>query len=117
MAEELASTGVAIPTIGRIVVYRSRTDKYDLPAVVNCTRATLNPEGVEAGHIPDLSSELHVHLTVFSPGPSGLRASATDFVTESPHGRVENQGGTYTEWDIPYDASGGPGTWRWPERV
>lgn len=115
VVEELNDSGVAVPTIGRIVVYRSRTNKYDLPAVVNCTRATLNPEGVEGGHIPDLDDDLHVHITVMSPGPSGLRADATDFVTESPHGRHENQGGTYTEWNIGYDPNGAPGTWRWPQ--
>lgn len=116
MAEELNESGVALPSIGRIVVYRSRTDKYDLPGVVNCTRDTLNPEGVEMGNLPDLSDDLHVHLTVFSPGSSGLRAQAADFVAESPHGRHENHGGTYTEWNVGYDPQGAPGTWRWPER-
>lgn len=104
------------PTIGRIVVYRSRTGSYDVPAVVNCTTATLNPEGVARGYVPPLSSDEHVHLTVFTPGQSGLRSEAPDFLVEPVHGRDENHGGTYREWDIAYDADGGPGTWRWPGR-
>jgi len=114
------------PTIGRIVIYRSRTGDYDVPAVVNCTQETLSPKGVEAGHVPDLTSDTHVHLTVLTPGQQGLREQAEDFKVESPHGRSENQGGCYQEWDIPLDlptpAQGEewdpqPGTWRWPERV
>ncbi len=103
------------PTIGRIVIYRSRTGDYDVPAVISATSDTLHHPNVEAWHIPGLSGDEHVHLTVFSPGPAGRRAGATDFKAESPHGRSENQGGTYTEWDIaPGD---GPGEWRWPQRV
>lgn len=102
------------PTIGRIVVYRSRTGAYDVPAIVNCTTATINPRGVDAGHVPPLSSDEHVHLTVLTPGMPGLREGADDFLAESPHGRSENVAGTYQEWDIgPGD---GPGQWRWPER-
>ena len=109
------------PTIGRIVIYRSRTGDYDVPAIVAATQDSLYQPNVEAGHIPALSSETHVHLVVFSPGPAGKRADATDFKVESEHGRSENAGGTYTEWDIPQTAPQGsehaPGTWRWPERV
>lgn len=115
-------------TIGRMVTYRSRTGDYDVPAIVNCTVDTLNPKGVAAGHVPDLTDEDHVHLTVFSPGKPGLRADAQDFKVESPHGRDENVGGSYREWDIPFDTRSPsradeplgdpePGTWRWPERV
>lgn len=114
------------PTIGRIVIYRSRTGDYDVPAMVTATTDTLNAKGVEAGHIPDLSSKLHIHLTVFTPGKPGLRADATDFKAESKHGRSENVAGCYQEWDIApsYDPNTlepvgvpGPGTWRWPERA
>lgn len=104
------------PTIGRIVIYRSRTGAYDCPAIVTATQDTLFRPNVEAGLIADLTSPEHVHLTVFTPGKPGERASATDFEFESPHGRAENAGGLYQEWDIPHDQGGGPGTWRWPER-
>jgi hypothetical protein len=114
------------PSIGRIVIYRSRTGDYDVPAIIAATADSLFAPNVEAGYIPALSSDTHVHLVVFSPGPSGKRADATDFKVESAHGRSENQGGIYAEWDIPFaesedhDHSQGlytPGTWRWPERV
>lgn len=140
------------PTIGRIVIYRSRTGNYSVPAIVTATVDTLAPEGVKryeetGGHegVPPLSSETHVHLTVLTPGKPGLRVNAQDFEVESPHGRAENVGGVYQEWDVPLDAapefgeedeapsdaeyerrakaygkwaeSPEPGSWRWPERV
>ena len=114
------------PTIGRIVVYRSRTGDYDCPAIVTATTATLNSKGVELGHIPALSSGEHVHLTVLTAGKPGLRAGAEDFKVESGHPRSENVAGCYQEWDIPQDdleadspheSVPSPGTWRWPERV
>lgn len=109
------------PTIGRIVIYHSRTDDYDVPAIVTATTETLNRKGVEAGRIPDLTvpdlaDEHYVHLTVFTGGVPGQRSSAEDFEVESRFGRSENVAGCYQEWDIPYDENGGPGTWRWPER-
>lgn len=116
--ERLAAVG-PVPTIGRIVIYRSRTGDYDVPAIVNCTTGTLNTKGVEAGHVPDLSSDRHVHLTVLTPGKPGMRRDAGDFKVESPHGRGENVSGCYQEWDIAQGEPGPPqpGTWRWPERV
>lgn len=105
------------PTIGRVVIYRSRTGDYIVPAIVTATLDTLHRPNVEAGYIADLSSDEHVHLTVFTPGKPGKRAEAADFLTESPHGRAENVGGLYQEWDIAYDENDAPGTWHWPERV
>jgi hypothetical protein len=111
------------PSIGRIVIYRSRTGNYDVPAIINCTTDTIYPPGVEAGYVPALSSDQHVHLTVCSPGKPGMRKDADDFKVESEHGRSENVSGTYQEWDIALhdptvEAEGPqPGTWRWPERV
>lgn len=104
------------PTIGRIVIYRSRTGRYDVPAIVTAVESTLNPEGVAAGHVPALTSPTHVHLTVFTPGRPGMRGEATDFESESAHGRSENVAGCYQEWDIAFDQAGAAGTWRWPER-
>jgi hypothetical protein len=97
------------PRLGQTVLYRSRTGKYTVPAIVTAVRYSLHRPNVDAGFIPDLSSDLHVHLTVFTPGAPGKRAAATDFLVESPHGRSENAGGVYQEWDIaPGD---GPGEW------
>lgn len=109
------------PTIGRIVIYRSRTGDYSVPAIVTATADTLNPKGVEEGNVPPLTGDEHVHLTVFTPGAPGLRADASDFKVESAHGRSENISGCYQEWDIPPDPSDlldpAPGTWRWPPRA
>lgn len=92
--------------IGRVVIYRSKTGNYDLPAIVNCTTATLDPEGVKLRHVPQLDYLDCVHLTVFTCGAAG---------------------GSYQEFNIPMSgfspatATDGdepqPGTWRWPERV
>lgn len=105
------------PTIGRIVHYRSRTGDYDVPAIINCSTATINPKGVEAGHVPALSSDDHVHLTVFTPG------KPADY--DLPEGASSrNVAGTYQEWDIPLNRgvdndpnAVAAGTWRWPERA
>lgn len=116
------------PSLGRIVLYRSRTGDYDVPAIVTATVATLNPKGVELGHIPRLSGDEHVHLTCFTAGKPGKRRGAEDFLVESAEPRSENVSGCYQEWDIPhaeapelpYDSGArgiAPGTWRWPERV
>jgi hypothetical protein len=114
------------PTIGRIVIYRSRTGDYDVPAIVTATQATLNRKGVEGyvlGYVPDLSSEEHVHLTVFTPGIPGDVGHAVEeaeFKVRGAQPAQPNMGGSYPEWGIPPALDGGdvaPGTWRWPERV
>lgn len=120
MREDPQDYGQQRPTIGRIVIYRSRTGSYSVPAIVTATQATLNPDGVAAGHVPALSSIGHVHLTVFTPGQPGLRTGAGDFLVESEHGRSENVAGCYQEWDVPFDALIGepqPGSWHWPPRA
>lgn len=89
------------PQIGRIVLYRSRTGAYTVPAMITATVDTLNPKGVEAGHIPALSSPWHVHLTVFSPGFPQMRGDADDFQVRSEHPVSENVSGCYQEWNIP----------------
>jgi len=123
------------PTIGRIVIYRSRTGAYSVPAVITATVDTLAPAGVAAGNVPDLTSENHVHLTVLTPGAPGLRGRAEDFIARPDATISENQGGTYQEWDVPpagprggmpLDTSPGQdrgdghitqpaGTWAWPQ--
>jgi hypothetical protein len=115
---ELEEEDVMKPTIGRIVIYRSKTGRYSVPAVVTATTETLYQPAVAGGHIPDLSSPEHVHLTVLTPGTPGERLPDTDPAIGSV-----NAGGTYQEWDIPYggDNSGEfdlqpAGTWAWPHR-
>lgn len=116
------------PSVGRIVLYRSRTGTYTVPAIITATARSL-ARGVDAGHVPGLSDEDNVHLTVFTPGKPGMRGGA-DFLCESEHGRSENVAGCYQEWDIPPSISLGneqsedpdnegfpPGTWAWPQRV
>lgn len=123
-------------SIGRIVIYRSRTGSYDVPAMVTATEETLNPAGVkvfeESGGsrgVPPLDPGC-VHLTVFTPGRPGLRGSADDFEVEPEYGVSENVAGCYQEWNIPEcvlppadkivageRAEPAAGSWRWPERV
>jgi hypothetical protein len=103
------------PTIGRTVIYRSRTGDYDLPAIITGTRETMSSVGLaradsEEGQRLILSTETHVHLHVFTPGAQG----------------------SYQEHDVPMHpatlaehigvrretrAQPEPRTWRWPERV
>jgi hypothetical protein len=115
------------PQIGTVVIYRSRTGRYDCPAVVVATAETLDPNGVELGHVPPITNPSeHVHLVVLTPGIPGKRSTATDFLAQSPHGHRENVAGTYQEFDIPFDpvpppdktvhgepTTPRPGTWRW----
>lgn len=103
---EQAPAGLAI---GRNVIYRSKTGSYDVPAVVNCTVDTIDPKGVELGHVPPLSGNCCVHLTVFTPGKQGTSR------TGPPN--KEAAGGTYQEWNIPQASdpeNPEPGSWRWP---
>lgn len=112
------------PTIGRIVVYRSRTGAWSVPAIVAATQDTLNRELVEGGYCPDLSGSRCVHLVVFSPGrPMTAQEQVerqANFVAPSEHGADVNMGGTFREWDVRMGTNDGPtqepGTWRWPVR-
>ena len=79
----------ARPRVGDVVLYRSRTDRYTLPAVVTAVQESIDPAGVAAGDVAALHSGMHVHLHVMSPGPSCC----------------------YTETNVPYDAAGAAATW------
>jgi len=118
---ELARRQLMVPTIGRIIIYRSRTGDYDCAAIISATRATLNVKNVEAGYIPNITDETNVHLTVFSAGKPGqgrtIANAEGDFLVKSEHGYSVNTSGTYQEWDVAFDPDGGPCTWRWPDRV
>lgn len=132
-----------IPSIGRIVWYRSRTDAYTVPAIITTTVETLYEPAVEAGYIPGLFSPTHVHLTVFSPGipvvgPNVPLGTEKPDTMGLPTGASSyNLAGTYQEWNVPFfdpSAYGDnavpvscapkpttdelvqlPGTWAWPE--
>src|SRR5215471_4856507 len=116
------------PTICRMVVYRSRTGNYSVPAVVNCTSDSIYPPGVEAGFVPPLSGPMNVHLTVFTPGRPGQRRIGAKvdhpfngvvtclncgkvreehthdpFLNPSQYPVSENVAGCYQEWDVAYD--------------
>lgn len=112
---------MSTPTIGRIVSYRSKTGRYSVPAIITATQATLFEDAVQAGAIPAVSSETHVHLHVLTPGLAGHRLPDTD-----PSIGQANPGGYYQEHDVPFsetvDSTPGqsrqePGTWAWPERA
>lgn len=107
------------PGLAKSVIYRSRTGDYDCAAIIAATRSSLNIKNVEKGFLPPISVETNVHLIVFSAGRTGqgrtIMDAEKDFLVKSEHGVSVNIGGTYQEWDIPYDPDGGPGTWRWPE--
>ena len=83
------------PTIGRIVLYRGKLGLQCLrPAIITCTKGTLNPTGM----IRVLDSDTHVHLHVFTPSEQG----------------------SFTELNIPQSSDPTdpePGTWIWPPRV
>lgn len=108
------------PSIGRIVTYRSKTGAYDVPAIINCTIDSISEEGVRLGHVQPLTSDNHVHLTVFTPGKPGTAREGNDV-------NPAQTSGTYQEWDVPLCGSSSdsaydgdepaPGTWRWPDRV
>lgn len=107
------------PTPGRIVWYqtdgRNGLDYY-LPAMVTVTRDSHPgdyPDG-KPNSLPVPSSDLHVHLTVTTPGGFG-----SDYMTEEGGRRPERfvpGSGTYVEHDVPFDPDGGRRTWRWPEK-
>lgn len=101
-------------TIGRIVIYRSKTGQYSMPAVVSATRDTLYLPNVSAGHLADLSAADNVHLVVFTAGASGHRSAGTD---PSLGAANPPAGGSFAEYDIAYsDDPEAPGCWSWPRR-
>ena len=128
MSEILQDEGIQLPTPGRIVWYqtdgRNGLDYY-LPAMVTVTRDS-HPGDYPDGTPNSLSvpsSDLHVHLTVFTPG--GFGSVYTD--QDDGESRYEQESairpkkftpgsGTYVEHDVPFDPAGGRRTWHWPVR-
>ncbi|WP_181871042.1 hypothetical protein [Sphaerisporangium album] len=80
------------PTTGTIVRY---TGKHGLnairAAIVTADVRTLDPRGVEAGQVPALDSEWHLHLWVYTPS--------------------EALGGGFAEFNVPFGDE--PGMWHW----
>jgi hypothetical protein len=94
------------PTLGRIIHYRGRQGLHTMrAAIVTATVDTLDPRGVEAGQVPALTDESHVHLWVFTPAASGINAGT----------------GGFPEFNVPQGLPGDgeipPGSWCWPPRV
>ena len=132
MAEVLNAEGAPKPTVGREVWYqtdgRNGLDYY-LPATVTVTKDSHPgdyPDGTP-NSLPVPSSDLHVHLTVKTPGGFGSTYVDHDG-TESEYEQetMPNLGkpasftpgsGTYVEHDVPFDPNGGRRTWRWPDRA
>lgn len=80
-----------LPTLGRIVHYVGKQGIHARrAAIVSCTVAELKPEG----DAPALDSDMHVHLCVLTPGERGH----------------------FSEFNVPHDPDGAPGTWSWPPR-
>lgn len=82
------------PTTGHIVRYRGKHGLNAVrAAIVTADVDTLDPRGVEAGEVPALDSDQHVHLWVFTPSEKG----------------------GFAEFNVaPGDD---PGQWSWPPRV
>lgn len=110
--------------ICRDVVYRSKTGTWSVPAKIVATIDTLYKPNVEAGHVPPLSSDDHVHLVCFTPGLPGHVSDETK--REHPELTVQvHAPGIFQEHDVPfwqpqsdayaYDEQP-PGTWTWPAR-
>ncbi len=107
------------PTIGRIVIYRSRTGNYSVPAIITAAQDTLWEEGVLTGMVPPLSSPDHVHLHVITPG--GQRSYQEHDV--SPAGprsgrRLDMRSGDQLAAGEQEDGAirQNPRTWAWPTR-
>jgi hypothetical protein len=129
---------------------------YDLPAIITCTKDThpgdyvrhkptcnlLTDESeepwpeaecsctptVERNPLPVPEDDVHVHLTVFTPGGYGSFIPKKANKQIRKHDSSEFVGaqefipgsGSYVEWNVPmFDANVGGSmkrTWRWPER-
>ncbi len=90
------------PSLGRIVHYRGKMGLLaPRCAIVTADVNSLDPRGVESGDITGLSSDMHVHLWVITPGERG----------------------GFPEFNVPYrghgreDTEPDPGSWYWPPRV
>lgn len=96
----------APPALGQIVHYRGKHGlQAARAAIVTADVDSLDPRGVEAGDIPALDSQEHVHLWVFTPGETG---GFTEYNIAPAGPRPAD--------DSP-EAYPAPGTWCWPPRT
>lgn len=104
-----------LPTVGRIVLYRSVTGSYTLPAIVTATVGSIFEPGVAEGGVPPLTGDDHVHLHVFTPGAQGgyqefdvppMRLAAGDVAYAREDGTLMIFGSEVQD----------PRTWAWPAR-
>lgn len=91
--------------LGQTVWFRSRTGRWTAPATITATSDSLYQPNVDAGHLPPLSSDEHVHLTVLTPGIQGHVSATTaethpDLVADDRPNKPA--GGSFQEWDIAY---------------
>jgi hypothetical protein len=129
MNEHKEKLSVTIPTIGRIVWYRTDGRNglvYDLPAIITCTADT-HPGDYPDGRknpipVPDKG---RAHLVVFTPGGFGTEVHKASGLLPQPadadykDSRLVPGSGTYVEWNVPFVPDGlnpAPRTWRWPDR-
>jgi hypothetical protein len=90
---------VVVPTPGRIVMYRSVTGHYALPAVVSVTVDNLFQSLATAGL--ELDNELYVHLKVQDPSETYIELNV-------PHARM------HPDFDEDWNRWP-PGSWAWPQ--
>lgn len=88
--------------------------------------ALFNEEVDDAGRSVRMSETRALYVGLpFDVDEAHLYTTSIIEDVESEHGRSENAGGTYAEWDIAQFEPEGlrsnepipPGSWRWPERV
>ena len=131
MSEIIGNEGVQLPSPGRIVWYQTDGRNglhYYLPAIVTVTRSS-HPGDYPDGTPNSLcvpSTDLHVHLTVFTPGGFGsvYNVDGEEQSYQQEHhpnigrpGSFRPGSGTYVEHDVPFSPDGMPRSWRWPDRT
>lgn len=95
------------PRLGQIVLYRGKHGLQTMrAAIVTATAASLDQRGVDAGHVPPLTDDWHVHLWVWTPAASGPNEAT----------------GGFAEFDVAPGEPGAdglipPGTWCWQPTV
>jgi hypothetical protein len=93
------------PTIGLIVHYRGKVGAMAIqPAMIVTTTDTLEPGPVEAGDIPDLDTDMHVHLRVLTASEAG---GYTEY--NVPHVSDVAEPDLHPRWP----EGPGAGTWAW----
>lgn len=121
MADELTTQGVAKPTIGRIVIYKSKIDNgpgNDVfsPAVVirtkeTCVEAVAKRWGPEPTTVHSASDPSVTHET--AARPNDVADVLEDDLTVDL--LVHGLGKDYREYNVKFGT--GFGEWSWPKRI